>query len=53
MIEKRHPYAEKSECGTGSTTKPTEDPSEFLEGIFRAHRKYADLDPEPLKILEW
>lgn len=45
-LKKRHPYAEKLECGTGSTRKPTEDPSEFLEGIFRTYRKYADLDPE-------
>lgn len=45
-IEKRCLYAEKSECDTGTATKPIEDPSEFLEEFSRAYRKYADLDPE-------
>ena len=26
--------------------KPTEDPLEFLERIYQAYRKYADLDPQ-------
>lgn len=33
--------------------KPTEDPSEFLERICQAYRKYTALDPQTLHRLEW